>query len=240
MDYLEPEYKDAYESWSQDQDVDTNASMLRAIEPIISKGTSMYGGGSPLSKSRARRLAFEGLQNYDRSRSKLQSHLLNQMKGLQRISRKQHEIVRAPERVVLDRFKLQKHDQELQDTLGRDPTDSELSNHSGFSLKRLKHIRNWQPGMTSGQLASIDPNLAGGSFVGSQKSQEAWLEIVYDSLPAIDQRIMELSMGLHGGKELSNQAIAKKLKRSPGAISQRKKKIQELIRQEEHLSPFSG
>ena len=239
MDYLEPESQEAYDTWAKDKTPDANASILRALDPVVNKGTSMYGGGSPLARSRARRLTLEGLESYDRNRARLQSHLLNQMKSLQRITRQQNEVVRAPERVVLDKMKLKKHEQELVDTLGRDPSDSELSNHSGFSLKRINHVRNWQPGVGSGQLSSIDQNLAGGSFSGGPATQAAWLEIVYDSLPALDQKVMELSMGLHGRKALSNQEIARKLGRSPGAISQRKKNIQELIRQEESLSPFS-
>ena len=240
MDYLEPEYREAYEAWEQDQTPVGNSTILGAIDPVIRKGTSMYGGASPLTRSRGRKLALEGLRTYDRSRSRLQSHLINQLKGLQRISKQQHEVVHAPERVLLDRFKLQRHEQDLSDTLGRDPTDGELADQSGFSLKRIKHIRGWQPGMTSSQLEGISPNLAGGQFMGDVTSQAAWLEVVYDSLAPIDQKIMEFSMGLHGQKELSNLEIAKKLKRTPGAISQRKKKIQEIIRQEEDLSPFIG
>lgn len=238
MDYLEPEYRDVYEAWEQDKTPKGNVTILGAIDPVVRKGTSMYGGDSPLSRSRARRLVLEGLGTYDRSRSRLQSHLINQMKGLQRITKQQHEVVRAPERVLLDRFKLQRYEQDLLDEFGKDATDDELANRSGFSLKRIKHIRGWHPGMTSGQLEDMSPNLAGGQFSGDEASQAAWLEVVYDSLPPIDQRVMELSLGLHGRKVLSNQEIAKKLKRTPGAISQRKKKIQEIIREEEGLSPF--
>jgi DNA-directed RNA polymerase specialized sigma subunit len=238
MDYLEPEYKDAYETWEQDKTPKGNSLILGAIDPVVRKGTSMYGGVSPLSRSRARKLALEGLGTYDRSRSRLQSHLINQLKGLHRISKQQQEVVRAPERVLLDRFKLQRYEQDFLDETGRDATDDELSNQSGFSLKRIKHIRGWHPGMTSSQLEAISPNLAGGQFSGDETSQAAWLEVVYDSLSPMDQKVMELSLGLHGRKALSNQAIAKTLKRTPGAISQRKKKIQEIIREEEGLSPF--
>lgn len=240
MDYLEPEYRDAYEVWEKDQTPAGNATILGAVDPIVRKGTSMYGGSSPLSRSRGRKLAIEGLRTYDRGRSRLQSHLINQLKGLQRIAKQQREIIHAPERVLLDRFKLQKYDQELTDTLGREATDDELSNQSGFSLKRIKHIRGWQPGMTSSQLEAISPNLAGGQFSGGASSQAAWLEVVYDSLSPMDQKVMELSLGLHGRKELSNKEIASKLNRTPGAISQRKKNIQAIIRQEEEFSPFLG
>ena len=240
MDYLEPEYRDAYDTWSQDQTPAANSAILGVIDPIVSKGVSMYGGNSPLSRSRGRKLALEGLGTYDRKRSRLQSHLINQLKGLQRIARQQQEVVHAPERVLLDKMKLQRYEQDFLDEVGRDATDDELANQSGFSLRRIKHIRKWQPGMTSGQLTDISPNLSGGQFGRDEKSQGAWLEVVYDSLSPLDQKIMELSLGLHGRKPLSNQEIAKKLRRTPGAVSQRKKKIQEIIREEEGLSPFIG
>lgn len=240
MDYLEPEYKDAYESWSDDSTPEGNAAMLLAVDPIIQKGVSMYGGGAgPLIRSRARKLALKGLGTYDRGRSRLQSHLLNQMQGLRRISQQQHSVIKVPERVLLDSHKLHQHEQELQDKLGRDPSDDELANKAGISLKRIRYVREWQPGMTTGQLSAIDPG-ASPAIRAAEKTHEAWLEVVYDSLPPIDKKIMEWSLGMHGREKLSNQEIANKLSRSPGAISQRKAKIQQVIRQEESLSPFMG
>ena len=240
MDYLEPEYKDAYENWQKDNTVESNASILSTVEPIIQKGVSMYGGGpGPLTHSRARKLALHGLSNYDRGRSRLQSHLLNQLQSLRRVSRQQHDVINVPERVLLDSYKLRQYEQELQDTLGRSPSDDELSNKVGISIKRIKYIREWQPGLTTGQLSAIDPGASPG-VRSLQQNNDAWLEIVYDGLPAVDQKIMEWSLGLHGHKQLSNQEIATKLSRSPGAISQRKLKIQQIIQQEETLSPFMG
>jgi len=240
MDYLEPEYKDAYESWTQDDTPEGNAAMLKAVDPVVQKGVAMYGGGqSPLTKSRARKLALQSLTNYDRGRSRLQSHLLNQMQGLRRISQQQHAVIHAPERVMLDNHKLHRYTQELQDELGREPSDGELSNKAGVSLKRIKYVREWQPGLTTGQLAAADPEGSPG-VKSLDQNNNAWLEVVYDSLPPIDQKIMEWSLGLHGHEQLSNKKIASKLSRSPGAISQRKAKIQQLIRQEEFLSPFMG
>jgi len=86
-------------------------------------------------------------------------------------------------------------------------------------------------------MSAIDPGLSPG-LAANQSARDAWVQIVYDELPSLDQKIMELSLGLHGRKPLSNLEIAKKLGRSPGAISQRKAKIQELLDQEQDLSPF--
>jgi IS30 family transposase len=49
---------------------------------------------------------------------------------------------------------------------------------------------------------------------------------------------MELTLGMFGNKKHSNAEIAQKLGRSPGAITQRKIKIQQLLDQEYELSPF--
>ena len=240
MDYLEDEYKDVYERWKSSGGVEENAEILEKLSPVIDKGVQIYGGApSALTRSRARRLALQGLSSYDRQRSRLQSHLINHMQGLQRISRQQHNVINVPERVMLDNQKLSRHTQDLTDKLGREPTDSELADKAGVSLKRIKYVREWQPGMTTGQISSIDPMASPGA-ASDQKAHEAWLEIVYDGLDPIDKKIMEFSLGMHGRPQLGNAEIAARLKRTPGAISQRKAKIQQILRQEEYLSPFIG
>jgi hypothetical protein len=72
----------------------------------------------------------------------------------------------------------------------------------------------------------------------NRPESEAWIQFVYDDLSPTDQKIMEWTLGLHGQPTMSNQDIAQKLKRTPGAISQRKKMIQDLLNQERELSPF--
>ncbi len=91
--------------------------------------------------------------------------------------------------------------------------------------------------MTTGQISAIDPMASPGG-ANNEKAHNAWLEIVYDDLDSIDKKIMEFTLGLHGRPQLGNAEIAARLKRTPGAISQRKAKIQQKIRQEEFLSPF--
>lgn len=237
-DYLEDDYKDVYERWQGSTGVEENAEILDKLSPVIDKGVQIYGGApSALTKSRARRLALQGLSTYDRKRSRLQSHLINHMQGLQRISRQQHNVVNVPERVMMDNQKLSRYTQELSDNLGREPTDSELADKAGVSIKRIKYVREWHPGMTTGQVSSIDPMGSPGA-ASNAKAHNAWLEIVYDDLGPIDQKIMEFSLGLHGRPQLGNAEIASRLKRTPGAISQRKAKIQQQLRQEEFLSPF--
>jgi len=241
-DYLEEDYKPAYEAWKSNQTPESNLAFLNTISPIVEKGVKMYGGESPLAASRARLLALDAAKTYDPKRSRLQSHILNQMQGLRRITQQQSRVISVPERILLENQKLKQQHQELSDELGREPTDAELSDNLGISMARLAKIRKYQPGMTSGQVETIDPLSGGvaGRLPGQRDSQDLWAEIVYQDLSPLDQKIMEYSLGMRGQKKLSNAEIANKMGRSPGAITQRKTKIQQLLDQEQHLSPFLG
>ena len=237
-DYLEDDYRSPYETWQADQTPLGNSNILKAVNPIIQKGISAHVGQSnPLIISRARQISLEGLRNYDRSRSRLQTHLMNRLQSLKRAQRQMGQVVSAPERIMLDRANLQQYNQELMDELGRDPTDAELTNRTGFSSRRIKKVRSWQPSMTEGKLDSIDSGIMPG-MAPDRRAQDAWIQLVYDDMPALDQQIMEYTLGLNGRKPLSNQEIAAKLNRSPGAISQRKQRIQAALNQEQDLSPF--
>jgi|SaaInlV_100m_DNA_2_1039680.scaffolds.fasta_scaffold10192_4 DNA-directed RNA polymerase specialized sigma subunit len=238
--YLEEQYRPAYEAWQADQTPEGNATFLKAVDPIVQKGIKMYGGDSPLVASQGRLAALDAARKYDPTRSRLQSHLLTQMQSLRRTARQQAEVVRTPERVLLESQKLRAYSQEIEDETGREPTDAELSDKLGISLDRLSRIRQYQPGMSTGQADAIDPMQGGVASrrVGNNDAEQMWAQLVYHDLGDVDKKILEYSLGLNGHKKLSNSEIAKKINRSPGSVSQRKLKIQRLLDQEQDLSPF--
>lgn len=238
--YLEDEYKPAFESWKQNQTPEGNAAFLQELDPIVQKGIKMYGGDSPLAASSGRLLALAAMRKYDPARSRLQSHLLTQLQGLRRTNRQQSEVVRVPERILQENQRLRLHTQELTDELGREPSDAELSDKLGLSLPRLTKLRQFQPGMNTGKQEGTDP-MAGGAasrMPGQRSEEDLWTNVVYQDLNTTDQQILEWTLGMHGHKKLSNQEVAKRLGRSPGAITQRKVRIQQLLDQEQKLSPF--
>lgn len=237
MDFkIEPEYQEAYSTWKADPTPAGNAAMLRALEPDIDKAIKTHVGKSnPLLKSQARKLAITGMQSYDPSQSRIRTHLYNQLQGLKRYNAKQQQTIKVPERIMLDRRGIDLLTTELEDELGREPTDQELTDRSGLSDKRLKRIREYQPSVNEGYLSSLPGE---GVSPGVQSDSDIWMQAVYEDLGSIDQKIFEWTLGYNGRRPLSNQEIAKKLKLSPGAISQRKVGIQRLIEMEADLSPF--
>jgi hypothetical protein len=58
---------------------------------------------------------------------------------------------------------------------------------------------------------------------------------VYDDRKPVDQNIMEWSIGWNGNRTMSNQDIVRKLKLTPGAVGQRKAKIQQMIDSQDDL-----
>jgi DNA-directed RNA polymerase specialized sigma subunit len=236
---LEDEYREPYQAWKSNPTPEASAQMLEAIHPLIERAVRTHvGQPNPLIISRARGMALDALRSYNPLRSRLQSHIFSQLQGLKRVSRQQSQVIQVPEKVLFDQQLLRRHEQELKDTVGRDPSDAELANHTGFSLKRIAHVRGYQPGVSTGRLEGSTPGFNPGT--SNSEARQLWIEMVYHDLSPLDQRIAEHAMGLHSKPVLNNQQIAAKLGRSPGAVSQRKAKIQQQLDQEQELSPFLG
>jgi DNA-directed RNA polymerase specialized sigma subunit len=241
-DYLEDELKEPYQAWKASGGTpEANAAILGQLEPTIHKAvTTHVGQSNPLIFSRARRMALDAVRTYDPKRARLQTHLFNQLQGLKRASRQQTTILKVPERVALDRYHLGNYTQELIDKLGREPSDEELADHSGFSLKRIARVRSYHPAVAEGTLEAASPTheVLGGVTGPRHERLSMAQQIVYGDLSPTDKLIMEHALGLHGRRPLQNQEIAAKLGRSPGLISQRKKVIQGMIDQVHGLGEF--
>ncbi len=229
---IEPDYQKPYETWKSTATPAGNAAMLRTLEPTIQGAIRTHiGDPNPLLVSRARRLALEGLQSYDPTRGRLQTHLYNHLQGLKRINRQQTQILKVPERIQLDHFHLGKAEEELTNEYGREPTDGEISDRTGFSMKRLAALRRYSPAVAEGAMS--DPE-TGAAFEGAAHDPRAErnrvaLQLVYDELDPHHQKVMELALGLNGRRAIPNDMIAQKMNRSPGAISQAKKRIQDML-----------
>lgn len=223
--FLEPELEEPYSAWKKAPGPQTNAMMLKALQPTLAGAVRTHvGETNPLLQGHAKLLAIEGLHSYDPTKGRLQTHLYNHLQGLKRLNRQQTQILKVPERLSLDRYHLGNAEAELQAVLGREPTDAELADHTGFSQKRMARTRSWSPAISEGMVAAT-PDDAGQPGVRSDPSG-LWAQIIYDELDDHHKKVMEYSFGLHGRAPLANHQIAAKLHRTPGAISQAKARIQ--------------
>jgi DNA-directed RNA polymerase specialized sigma subunit len=127
---------------------------------------------------------------------------------------------------------------ELLDNFGRPPTDVELADMTGLSTRRIKKIRAFnQPiseGMTAAHTGGSDDNTnteIASVLPNYTRHTDAWLDFVHDDLSPTDQLIMDMTLGRNGRRRVSTQEIANKLRITPGAVSQRAAKIQDMIDQ---------
>jgi len=232
---IEPDYADAYQTWKKKPGKSTMGPLLKQVQPAIDKGIAANAGrnASPVLRSSARKLAIDAVRSYDPKRSQLSTHVINHMRGLRRLNRQQQQILRIPERVVLDQRFLTTAEAELEDRLGRDPSTSELADHTGLSLKRIGKVRSYRHPAYEGSLLSTQAGDEKGGFLPSVEHdrEDYVIRAVYDDLDETNQQIVERTLGLYGKTKLSNAQIASKLRMTPGAVSQRKAHIQQLIDQ---------
>lgn len=247
-DSLETKYREPFLHWQQDPSPKNTSGMLKLLKPEIARGISIHvGRGNPLLVSQARRLTVKAMQSYDPSKARLGTHIINTLEGLKRINRQQTQLLKVPELISIEQNRVRSAEQELLDQLGRDPSLDELADHTGLSPRRLQHLRKFRAPVAEGSLQRADDEGAQSdsqpavTLPGSNRpDDDPWLKLVYADLGPIDQKIMEWTLGLNGQPARSNQEIAFKLRLTPGAISQRKARIQALIESGRQLSPFGG
>jgi hypothetical protein len=237
---LEPDFEKPYTEWKNDPSPDHSATMLDVLNPTIEGAIRTHvGANNPLIHSKARRMALAGLQTYDPTRGRLQSHMYAHLQGLKRVVRKQSQILAVPERISLDKFHLDDATSQLKSELGRIPTDQEIADKTGISFGRMRKVRTFRPPVAEG---SMTDQITGADYDGSvsraSPTTNMWHQLVYDGLDPYHKKVMEHSIGINGHKILPNHVLAMKLGKSPGAISQAKARIQSQLNEEQDLSPF--
>lgn len=237
---LEPKYATHFNTWKRNPTPENTSLLLKTIQPEIDRGMFAHIGKSndALLRSRAKGLAIQAIKSYDPSKARLGTHVINQLQGLKRISRQQLQILSIPERVTIDQGFVEKAKAELEDELGREASADEIADKTGLSIKRINYIKNFKYPTAEGSLGGMAEE-GDESFMPAVDSAQSnsWLELVYSDVDDINKKIMEWTFGLHGSRRLSNQSIARKLRMTPGAVSQRKAKLQQMLNQDT-LNPF--
>lgn len=241
---LEPDFDEAYQGWQQEDNPQTRGALLRRAQPVIDKAVYTYAGknASPAVRSQARMMALDAFKSYDPNKGSMKNHLLANLRRLQRTAAQGQQIISIPERVALDRRHLREAEEALRDNLGRDPSDAEIADHTGLSLKRIGHIRRAAAPVNTGSILDEQGEVfsPASRTPGDDRNDDAWTQMVYYDLDSTNQAIMDYTLGLHGAPQLENREIANRLGITPGAVSQRKAKIQAMLDERFMVDPFGG
>jgi DNA-directed RNA polymerase specialized sigma subunit len=240
------EFDDMFDTWRKAPTPENNTQLLGTVQPIIDTAVNSYAGqnASPTLKNKARLMALKALNTYDPQKGNVKTHLLSQLQSLRRAAAQEQNIINIPEQVGLDFQRLAAAENELRDGLSRDPTDDELADMTGLSTRRIKKIRLFnQPvseGMTALRAGDSEDDMnteIASTLPNYTKHTDAWLDFVHGDLSPTDKLIMDMTLGRNGRRRASTQDIAQRLNITPGAVSQRAAKIQQMIDQR-HLHNF--
>lgn len=218
------------QTWKKDPSGQNTRKVLEYLKPTIQSALHSYVPGQQSQfKLKATNLALQALKGYDKTKaSSPATYVFTNLQRLNRIRRQRQNPIHIPQSQVYAKTQLDKKIAQLEDSLGREPSDQEICDYAKISKKKLEALQSG--GATVSQSAAADTQ-TGSDLIGDKGlTDKDYYDYVYSSVSPIDQKIMQWSSG-YGKKSLSNNQIAAKLHLSPGAVSQHKTRIQELIGQ---------
>lgn len=220
----------AYETWSRNPTPESMYGVVTALDGVTRNAIRTYGGAeSPLLRGRARVLTAQAVRSFDPTRgAKLKTHVMSHLHGLARYAAQSPQVMPAPERLMLQRSSVQKHEDELRETLGRDPSDAELADRTGLSVTALRRMR-----QAAGAISAYGADTGADPTFYETDRDEALLDYVYHDLNDIDRKIVDWTMR---SAALPKVEIARRLRISPAAVTQRARRIAARIAELEGLA----
>lgn len=227
---LEPQYSDVYGAWKTNNDEQSREKLLSALSPFIDKTVRGIPGGDPNYLSiQGKILAMKAMDKYDPGQSAMETYLNHQLMPLRRTSRQQMNVLGLPDRLLLASRDVENMEVELTDELGRMPTTIELADRLSMSTKQIERIRRMAHARNTGsQLTPDEEGQTGGSEAVAGQLPDEYRHLFVLSALQKDPKsalIYEHDHQLHGRQRLSTAELAQKLGLSPGAISQRRNRI---------------
>lgn len=230
---MEPDLVPPFVNWKKAPTPANTDAFLKAVQPIVDSGLRAYGSDHPVLRSRARSILVDAMPKYDPRAAKFKTFALTHLQGLRRSSARYDQVIKLPETIGIGASRLDAAGRDLEDELGRPASDQELADRLRVPLKQLNRIRGVKSPMPEGALWSRLDDEDGPSspavLGGNDEDTRAWHNFVYQSLGPVDQVILENTSGLNGRPKLQGKEIALMLGVSPAAVSQRRRKIQEML-----------
>ena len=211
----------AWNNWSSTHSKKDLSTLLKRVNPIIQKEVNRWSGGSgaaPILNIEAKKIALNAFNTFDPTKSKLGTHLTNNLKGLSRQVYTYSNVARLPEHRMIKAKDFISVQDELTNKLGRIPSAQELSEDLHWSKKEVSRMRNdLRASFTEGAPAPPGFN---SSFDGSTD-----LDFIYHDLNNQDKIVFEHTTGYSGAPILDGRGLIGKTGLTQGQISHSKRRI---------------
>ena len=215
-----------YDSWVKTKDSRAMSSILDNLNNDIDKAVYAYAGlnAGPAVRTKAKLLAAKAVKSYTpKAGSTLRSWVYTQLQPVGRYARDLTPSP-VPERAFQQLSSLKRMEADFYENKGRSPSDAELADLSSISTRQIAKLRTYDKKLFSeSHQAYSGPNPMSAqelTAVDNKGFKQDVLATMYTSLSAPEQVILEHKLGYNNKQILSNNDIAKKLKMSPGRVSQ--------------------
>ena len=206
--------------------------VLASLKPTIDSAINAYAGGNSEYRTKAKILALDAVKTYDPSKgAKLETHVFNNLKRLQRLSADRGNVIHVPEQSALDKLQVEKAASDFEIDNGSSPSLQQLSDITGMPIKKIKRLRSIS-GQTSSSMATGEQ---GNSLDAAPRTAiNLYEDTLYQELDPTDQKIYEWLTGYNDTPMLNRNEVASKLKISLPALSQRITKIDRFFAEQGH------
>lgn len=211
----------SWQRWKQSPSPAAMAKTLNTVRPVIDRAVSRFPKANPtVLGGEAKRLAISAIKTYDPSMgTSLKSHVFSHLRSLGRNSSNMGKVLNMTRTDRDYRAKYLAAINDLTETHGNEPSDAQLMDHLGVDAKVLTKMRRVSMGEFAEGQAEMLPSVA-------QQDEEdprisMWVDYVYNDLPEVDKKIMDLKIGRNGKTPLSAVEVAAKLRLSPDYVNVR-------------------
>ena len=207
---LSDEQYQLWKKWKQTGNQQYYTELLHSLDPMIQSYVNKYSL-APVPRSaleaEAYRLAAEAITRYDDTHGTAISSYVGQwLQKLQRFVIAHQNVGRFSERALNDVNTLRNVEEQLSTSLGRTPTNDELSQELGWPISKVISVRR----MGSKDILGGDVESEEGSVWGDiDYSKQINLEYLYNDLNKDEKQLFEQLTGYNGQQPKSLVQISK-------------------------------
>jgi len=216
---------DMWREWQQRKDPQTLNALLNRLNPLIQREVNKWGTAvpRPALESKARMLTVDALDTYNPNKgAQVGTHVSSRLRKISRHVYPYQNVARLPENQQLKYNTFQVAQNKLYDTLGRDPTVSEIADELAW---KTKQVRNFQKSFGRRELVESE-----GAFLEREDEDDSLVDFYYHGLSPKNQRLFEDIVGYGGTRVMSNNQLMKKYNLTQGQLSYRKRKFVDNIK----------
>ena len=220
-------------TWQKTRKKEDLTKIMKSLSPLITSEVNKWTLGGTLPRTaidlRAKAMVLNALPRFDPKKAAVSTFVINQIKPISRTVYTAQNLAKIPESRVQKIGALKMAKETLENKLGREPNDQELSEFMGIPIRTVT-LLNKEMWREAASTPLIDTMYQG---KGDYHAKEA-LENLWFSSGDVEKLVLENLAGLHGKKKLSSMSeISKKtgltLYQVRVARESLKKKIQERL-----------